>query len=67
MDGAARRGSWDSGESQWPARLAAAAAGAAGLGYAGYFLGQCSRAVADVLRLGTPDAVRLVNALLGCP
>ncbi|MEW6486911.1 MAG: hypothetical protein AB1578_03230 [Thermodesulfobacteriota bacterium] len=65
MSGTAREGARRPGGAAWPERLAAAAAGAVGLGAAGHFLAQCARAVGDALRLGAPDAVRLVHALLG--
>ena len=67
MNGAAQIETRQGGGSGWAGRVAAVAAGAAGLGCAGHFLAQCARAVADVLRLATPDAVRLVSALAGYP
>lgn len=67
MSVTAREGAKMLESAAWPGRLAAAAAGAAGLGAAGHFLAQCARAAADVLRLGTPDAVRLLSALAGYP
>lgn len=67
MNGGAETGARQVGGSGWAGRVAAVAAGAAGLGCAGHFLAQCARAAVDVLRLATPDAVRLVTALAGYP